>query len=137
MLFGAVALLLVGWLTAAVIPNETEAVRATRFELVDDSGTVRAVLGELDDETTGLAIYDDSSRVRLRAGHGPDATALFIRDDAGDTRVGVSQFAHGGGGFALHGEEMKGATVLYMKDGKGSLRLFDAEGNVTYQAPAP
>ena len=39
--------------------------------------------------------------------------------------------------FALHGEETKGATVLYMKDFRGSLRLYDREGKVTYELPPP
>lgn len=46
-----------------------------------------------------------------------------------------AQFADGGGGMAVDSEHLKGATVLYMKDGLGSLRYFDKEGNVTFQMP--
>ena len=75
-------------------------------------------------------------RLRLKAGHHEGSSGLFLLDDEGHVRVGAAQFAHGGGGFALHGEESKGATVLYMQDGKGSLRLFDGEGAVTAQFPS-
>jgi hypothetical protein len=43
--------------------------------------------------------------------------------------VGGTLFAHGGGGFALHGPEAKGAAVLYLK-GDGNLTFFGAEGEV-------
>lgn len=49
--------------------------------------------------------------------------------DLGDTRVGAAQFAHGGGGYALHGPGGRGAAVLYLKD-EGSLTMYDADGAV-------
>lgn len=131
-----VIVVLIVVVAANLLPSE-EVVRANRFELVDPSGRVRTTLEMSDDGNVGLFVMDDSSRVRLSATHGPDETALFIRDRAGETRVGAAQFAHGGGGFALHGEGLKGATVLYMKNGKGSLRHFDEQGNVTFQVPEP
>ncbi len=36
------------------------------------------------------------------------------------TRVGVAQFAHGGGGVALYGPDSKVAAVLYLKVGAAS-----------------
>jgi hypothetical protein len=57
------------------------------------------------------------------------------RDDAGDTRLGAAQFAHGGGGYALHGPKMKGAAVLYLA-GEGSLSMYDPEGIRTARFPA-
>jgi hypothetical protein len=60
------------------------------------------------------------------------ATALVV----GAVMILAAQFAHGGGGLALHGEGGRGATVLYMKDFRGSLRMFDVDGEVVYQAPA-
>jgi len=48
--------------------------------------------------------------------------------------IGLSQFAHGGGGLALHGENSKGASVLYHK-GSGSLSFYDMEGNVKLKLP--
>lgn len=56
------------------------------------------------------------------------------RSKTGDTRIGVAQFAHGGGGFALHGPEAKGAAVLYLKE-RGTLTFYGDEGGVTRQAP--
>ena len=55
-------------------------------------------------------------------------------DETGGTRLGAAQFAHGGGGYALHGPEMKGAAVLYLK-GEGSLSMYDAEGELTDRFP--
>jgi hypothetical protein len=67
--------------------------------------------------------------------HEADTDGLFVMDAEGTTRIGVAQFSHGGGGFALHGPESKGAAVLYLK-GDGSLRFFDQEGAVTNQVLA-
>ena len=44
-------------------------------------------------------------------------------------------FAHGGGVVALHGQDSKGAAVLYLKD-EGSLRFFESEGGITNQVTA-
>lgn len=52
----------------------------------------------------------------------------------GDTRLGAAQFAHGGGGYALHGPGGRGAAVLYLS-GDGSLTIYDAEGGVTARFP--
>ena len=52
----------------------------------------------------------------------------------GGALVGVAQFAHGGG-FALHGEESKGATVLSMARGRGALTMYDTAGQVSSRFP--
>lgn len=104
-------------------------VRANAFELTDASGRVRAELA-IRDGAAGLFVMDDGGGERVRLWHGADATGLYIVDDTGTTRIGVAQFAHGGGGVALHGPGSAGAAVLYLK-GDGSLRFFDADGNVT------
>ncbi len=64
-----------------------------------------------------------------------EQTGLFLRDAEGTVRLGAAQFAHGGGGCALHGEESKGAAVLYQKGGKGSLSFYDEAGGVTHRVP--
>ena len=102
-----VAATVVALLLAAT--GEPDIVRAYGFELLDASGKVRAELAATD-----------------------EAVGLFIKDDEGTTRIGIAQFAHGGGGVALHGRDSKGAAVLYLKD-TASLRFFDVEGNVTNQ----
>lgn len=110
-------------------------VRAERFQLVDGAGTVRAEL-RLDEGAPVFSLLDEAGVERLSLSHGADATALYIRDASGTTRLGAAQFAHGGGGFALHGPESKGAAVLYLKD-RGSLSFYDAQGTVTLRLPEP
>ena len=107
-LTGAVLALIGLVLVAAVRPPQdvVDLVRAKRIQLVDDDGLVR---------------------IDLR--HDSTETGMFILDAAGDTRVGAAQFAHGGGGFALHGPEMRGAAVLYLL-GDGRLSFYDATGEL-------
>lgn len=121
-------------LTAAAARNGPGTVDATRFRLVDESG---ALLAELRSTPggTGLYVLDETGTERASIHHNDEETALYLRDSEGTIRVGAAQFAHGGGGLALHGEGARGATVLYMKDLRGSLRMYDAEGGVVYQAP--
>lgn len=109
-------------------------VRAPAFEIIDGNGKVRGELG-LRDGNPGLFLKDESGVDRLLAVHEPDGTGLQINDTSGTTRIGVVQFAHGGGGVALHGPDSRGAAVLYFKN-EGSLRFFDLEGNVTRQVTA-
>ena len=89
-----------------------DVVRAENFQLVDSAGHV------------WIDIRHDSTE-----------TGLFVLDDAGDTRIGVAQFAHGGGGVALHGPAARGAAVLYLKGG-ASLTFYDTAGQVTTRLPA-
>ncbi len=104
------------------------ALRATSFELLDANGSTVAVLGDMNGRT-GLFLVDEESVPRVSLFHAEDADGLYIDDGEGATRIGVAQFAHGGGGLALHGPGSLGATVLYYKE-KGSLRFFDRDGNV-------
>lgn len=106
-----------------------DVVRTKSVELLDSDGLVAARLA-VKDGSPGLYIMDKSGKTRAALFHSPDATGLYINDQEEVTRVGVAQFAHGGGGVALHGPGSKGAAVLYFK-GSGSLRFFDAEGKVT------
>jgi hypothetical protein len=79
-------------------------------------------------------VVDAAGRVRIDLRHDSTETGLFVLDQAGDTRVGAVQFAHGGGGVALHGPRLKGAAVLYLK-GSGSLTFYDTAGGVVHRVP--
>ncbi len=128
----AVSLILVG----SAAPDRKEGpLRTQRLEIVDDAGTVQAVLGTDAEGSMGLFIHDPGGVVRLSLTHDPSQSALLINDSDGVVRVGIAQFAHGGGGVALHGAHSKGATVLYHKD-SGSLSFFDEGGKVTARVPA-
>ena len=111
-----------------------ETVTCLQLRVVDSSGSTIAMIGEDADGSRGLFIYDDEGRLRLTTIHDAEQSAIYILDSVGTTRIGIAQFAHGGGGVALHGADSKGATVLYHK-GEGSLRLFDEEGTVVHQFP--
>ncbi len=128
-LLGVAAVLLVG-----AAQSEPDTLKAKKLQLVDDQGRVRASL-QLIENAPVVSLTDESGQERLRLVTNADETGLFIRDDKGVIRVGAAQFAHGGGGFALHGPDSKGAAVLYLK-GEGSLSFFDAENNRTLRVPA-
>jgi len=81
-----------------------------------------------------IQVVDDQGRVRVDLHHDQEETGLFILDEQGDTRVGAAQFAHGGGGYALHGPGGRGAAVLYLK-GEGSLTMYDGDGAVASRFP--
>lgn len=108
-------------------------VRGSAFELVDEEGRVRAAL-KLEDGQPLMVFSDAEGQERMQLFHGNEATGVYVLDEAGTPRIGIAQFAHGGGGVALHGPESKGAAVLYLK-GSGSLRFFDTEGKLTLSVP--
>jgi hypothetical protein len=81
-------------------------------------------------------LVDDTGHVWIDLKHDSAETAIFLFDDSGTVRVGVAQFAHGGGGFALHGPQSRGAAVLYLRD-QGSLTFYDAEDEATARFPVP
>lgn len=131
LLVGLAALL--GGSVAWRAPQE-EALRAQRIEVLDADGRARVVLAVSDGEPV-VEILDAEGVSRASLADGPEGTALYIRDAEGVTRVGVAQFAHGGGGVALHGPEAKGAAVLYLA-GEGSLTFYGEEGEVLARFPA-
>lgn len=109
-------------------------VEASGFRLLDESGRLRAEL-TLRDGNPGLYLRDAENVERIALFHAWDAAGLYVSDESGTTRIGIAQFAHGGGGVALHGPDSKGAAVLYFGD-SGSLRFFDADGQVTNSVSA-
>jgi len=126
---GGLVLLLGSW------ARSDEVVSAPRFELVDEAGRVRAELAVDAAGRAGLFVRDGEGRVRAELIHDAEETALYLRDGDGAIRVGAAQYAHGGGGFALHGEATRGAAVLYMKNRQGSLSFYDADGTVRARLP--
>lgn len=125
----ALVLVTVGFSYLLYRPSST--LRTTSLEMVDAQGNVIALLGQRDGRT-GLFLMDEKSTPRVSVFHAEDADGLYIDDGQGVTRIGVAQFAHGGGGVALHGPGSSGAAVLYYKNA-GSLRFFDTDGNVTQE----
>lgn len=123
-----VATLPVMALSLAFGQTRPSTVQAERFELIDAQGRVLAVLG-VDEGETALSLFDTEGRQRLTITHADEQTGLFILDDRETVRLGAAQFAHGGGGIALHGPEAKGAAVLYLKE-SGSLTFYGPEGEV-------
>lgn len=122
--------------SCAAPTSETEVIRARAIQMVDDDGRVRAELGIDADGSAGLFLYDSEGRTRACLVHDPSQSALYLFDDQNVIRVGAAQFAHGGGGLAIHGERSRGSTVLYQKNGVGSLTLRDADGNLIGRVPA-
>jgi hypothetical protein len=118
---------------APSVDSENRTVRASRFELVDTEGRVRGELSFREGSPVFL-LLDESGQDRLSLNHDGGGTALFIRDETGVIRLGATHFAHGGGGFALHGPNSKGAAVLYY-DQSGSLSFYDLDGNRTLHLP--
>ncbi len=109
--------------------------RLSSLEMVDANGNTVGLLGQKDGRT-GLFLMDEASVPRVSVFHADDADGLYIDDGQGVTRIGVAQFAHGGGGVALHGPDSQGAAVLYYKD-KGSLRFFNKDGKVVHEIVEP
>lgn len=86
-------------------------------------------------QTHRIQVLDDRGQVRIDLKHDAEETGLFVMDGEGDRRIGAAQFAHGGGGFALHGPGQRGAAVLYLK-GLASLTAYDTAGAVAWRIPA-
>ena len=111
----------------------TDKVQAKVFELLGPDGKVAAVLC-FKDGGPGLYLNDSEGRERVAAIYTPEQGGFFAMDEAGHTRLGAALFGHGGAGFALHGKDMKGTSVLYHKS-TGSLSFYGPEGEVLERVP--
>ena len=109
--------------------NGSAVVTCQQINIIDAEGKEVAMIGIDKDGSWGLFIYDKSGKLRLATIHDTTQTALYLLDSTEAIRVGAAQYAHGGGGFALHGEQAKGSTVLYHKD-SGSLTFYGENGAV-------
>ena len=132
---GILCLSLYGFRQRAVPAAKTERlVRTERIEIVDSQGRTAIVLGFDDQNAAGVYINDADGSMRVALAHDAGGSALFLRDADGVIRVGVAQFAHGGGGVALHGPASQGAAVLYFKE-KGTLTFYDPAGEQILRLP--
>lgn len=122
-------------LIAAATRDHARTLQAERFELVAANGQVRAILQADTDGAVSLNLLDSDGRTRVSMLHDTEQSGLMIRDAEDTVRIGVAQFAHGGGGVALHGEDSRGATVMYMKDARGRFSLYDVDGKETARLP--
>ncbi|KAA3632735.1 MAG: hypothetical protein DWP97_10500 [Calditrichaeota bacterium] len=123
------ALVMILLFIAAFDSNGSAVITCQQIDIVDADGKEIAMLGIDEDGSRGLFIYDQSGKLRLATIHDTTQTALYLLDATETIRVGAAQYAHGGGGFALHGEQSKGSTVLYHKD-SGSLTFYGEDGTV-------
>lgn len=115
--------------------STSDVVQARSIQMVDAEGCVRVEIGIDADGSAGLFLYDSEGRTRACLIHDPSQSALYLFDDQNVIRVGAAQFAHGGGGLAIHGEKSQGSSVLYQKDGVGSLIFRDPDGKVIDRVP--
>lgn len=126
-----------GLLLAAAFPSQEPAgpLRTTDLQLVDSAGNLLARLTPAPGGAA-LTLFDAAGRARISLHHDTAETALFLYDSARTIRVGLAQFAHGGGGLALHGPNARGAAVLYFKN-QGTLTFYGDSGQRLLQLPSP
>ena len=128
----------------------TKEVRARKFSLVDEFGTVRMVMRTEDMESRGasfsmtnLEIMDRDGKRRLALGEYPGATELRIQDQHGKPNVVMSVESDGmpsltlvdGDGYrsALGGVTFDSVNLTERRSA-ASLVLFDREGKVIWKA---
>jgi len=109
-----------------------DSVRARRFELVDDRGNVRAVLGTQNDSgAPGFLISDSAGRPRIALHVSPDdVPALDLLDASGAPRVHVALDSDGAPMATLFGPADRPAQALVgvTSDGSAHLRLVQPSG---------
>jgi len=98
-------------------------VRARRFELVDDRGRVRMVLGtQSDNGAPGLLVSDSAGRPRIALHVSPeDAPAFDLLDESGAPRIHVALDTDGAPMLTLFGSTER-ATQAWL-DHKRARRL--------------
>lgn len=111
-----------------------QTVRCSKLEVVDQNGSVMAMIGTDADGSRGLFLYDEQANLRVATIYDSTQSAFYAIDSEGAIRAGLAQYAHGGGGLALHGAGSKGGAVLYFKN-SGSLSFYDGEGRTTMRIP--
>lgn len=112
-----------------------DSIRTKNLELVDNKGNVRARL-TLEKGHPTFTMSDENGVARITIVQDANQSGVFVSDKNKDTRIGIAQFAHGGGGVALHGPGGKGAAVLHLK-GQGSLSFYEVDGEIKLRIPDP
>ena len=102
--------------------------------LIDKEGTAGAafIMGEF----AAVVLSDKAGTMRVKLGLAPDGSPfLLLSDGAGTGRVNLGVDA-GGAGLALYDKDGKTRMRLVVDaGGSPGLTLFDAKGNVLWQAP--
>ena len=140
MLAGAVVLLGVagGFVAGCSAPQARaqtpEVVRAERFELVDSSGTLRAVLGQDADGATRLRFLDADGTVRLVLALDSEGGGLLMSDKAGRICASLTSDMPA---LSLSGPGKSAAALLMMGEGRTvpTILFRDTEGRLTWTAP--
>jgi hypothetical protein len=109
-----------------------DSVRARRFELVDERGNVRAVLGTQNDSgAPGFLVSDSAGRPRIALHVSAEDTPAFdLLDASGAPRVHVALDAEGAPVVTLFGPTERPAQALLGvgSDGSAHLRLVQPDG---------
>jgi len=82
-------------------------VEAESFVVRDSTGNIGAILGPVDEDRMGLALYDRAGNMRSKLVVKSDGMAgLFLNDQSGDARAKLMVLPDGGPTFALFDEAL-------------------------------
>jgi hypothetical protein len=85
-----------------------EVIQAQRFEMLDEEGRVRAVVGLGDDDGAGLAVMDEKGHALLALGTKPDGSAgLVVLRETGMPIIAIGVGADRSEGLAVLDKEGK------------------------------
>ena len=113
-----------------------EVVRAKSFELVDERGELRALLGSDPNGSVGLEIYGDEQTPRLTMGVNREGTArIDLREAAGTVRARLAVDASGTPAiFSIRDAEDRIRAQVAMHDGEAvGVNLMDETGGTRAQ----
>ena len=132
----AVAVLLISLAAVGVMGQVSpkaapKVIEAERFVLRDTSGKPRATLVVAADGTSGLSLYDQNGKGRLRLYVDTSGPSLALADQNGKLRATLRLDADGSPGLTLfdRGEKLRGGLGLHT-DGSPLLGLLDQSGKL-------
>ncbi len=109
-------------------------VEAESFVVRDSTGNISTILGPVDKDRMGLALYDRAGNMRSKLVVKSDGkVGLFLNDQSGDARAKLMVLPDGGPTFALFDEAGKGrtpmrASIMVYPDGRPNFTLRDRTG---------